>query len=164
MNLPAFAFFDTAIGRCGIAWADRGIVGLQLPNSKPAQALARMQKSFPDAVEATPPETVQRAIDAIVALARGEARDLSDVPLDMRRVSPFHQRVYEVARMIPPGQTLTYGDVAERLGDRGLARAVGVALGRNPFPIVVPCHRVLAAGGKIGGFSADGGITLKLRM
>src|SRR5207244_4465282 len=93
-----------------------------------------------------------------------EASDLSAVALDMERVSPFHRRVYQVARTIPPGATLSYGDIAAHLGARGLARAVGQALGRNPFAIVVPCHRVLAAGGKAGGFSANGGITTKLRL
>src|SRR5207247_4929923 len=94
----------------------------------------------------------------------GEASDLSAVALDMERVSPFHRRVYQVARTIPPGATLSYGDIAAHLGARGLARAVGQALGRNPFAIVVPCHRVLAAGGKAGGFSANGGIATKLRL
>src|SRR5207245_8475160 len=93
-----------------------------------------------------------------------EARDLSVIVLDMERVSPFHRRVYEAARAIPAGATLSYGDVATRLGAPGAARAVGQALGRNPFAIVVPCHRVLAAGGKVGGFSANGGITAKLRL
>ena len=100
----------------------------------------------------------------IVALLRGQPRDLSDIVLDMDGVPPFHQRVYAVARTIPPGATLTYGEIATQLGDRGAARAVGQALGRNPFPIIVPCHRVLAAGGKVGGFSANGGITTKLRL
>ena len=107
---------------------------------------------------------MQRALDGIVALLRGEASDLSAVALDMERVPPFHRRVYEAARTIPPGATLSYGEIAARLGAPGSARAVGQALGRNPFAIVVPCHRVLAAGGKVGGFSANGGVTTKLRL
>jgi methylated-DNA-[protein]-cysteine S-methyltransferase len=107
---------------------------------------------------------VQRVIDDIVALLQGEAIDLSEVALDMSRVDEFERRVYEVARTIQPGATLTYGEIATRLGDRSLARDVGQAMGRNPFPIVVPCHRVLAAGGKAGGFSANGGLSTKLRM
>jgi methylated-DNA-[protein]-cysteine S-methyltransferase len=107
---------------------------------------------------------VQHAIDGIVALLSGTATDLSTVPLDMERVPAFDRGVYEVARTIPPGETLTYGEVAARLGDPGAAREVGGALGRNPFAVIVPCHRVIAAGGKTGGFSAPGGVTTKLRL
>ena len=94
----------------------------------------------------------------------GEARDLSAIALDMERVPPFHRRVYAVARTIPPGATLSYGEIAARLGDRGAARDVGEAMGQNPFPVIVPCHRVVAAGGRVGGFSATGGVTTKLRL
>jgi methylated-DNA-[protein]-cysteine S-methyltransferase len=159
-----FTLFDTAIGWCGVAWSDRGLVGVQLPEARKAETRERMLQRFPAAAEAPPPPEIQLATDAIVALLRGERRDLSDVALDMEGVAPFHRRVYEVARTIPPGRTLAYGDVAARLGAHGAARAVGQALGRNPFPIVVPCHRVLAAGGKIGGFSAHGGTATKRRM
>jgi methylated-DNA-[protein]-cysteine S-methyltransferase len=107
---------------------------------------------------------VRRAVDAITALLRGERTDLTSVPLDMERVPEFHRRVYEAARAIPPGSTRSYGEIAKQLGEPGSARAVGQALGRNPFAIVVPCHRVLAAGGRSGGFSATGGVTTKLRM
>jgi methylated-DNA-[protein]-cysteine S-methyltransferase len=164
MTASSFALFDTAIGRCGIAWGDRGIAGVQLPEAGERETRARMLHRFPAAGEAVPPPEVQRAVDGIVALLRGEDSDLSDVALDMEHVPAFHRRVYEVARTIPPGMTLSYGAIAARIGASGAARAVGQALGRNPFPIVVPCHRVLAAGGKIGGFSAEGGITTKRRM
>jgi methylated-DNA-[protein]-cysteine S-methyltransferase len=159
-----FTLFDTAIGRCGIAWSERGIVGLQLPEAGETEARERMLHRFPAAAETSPPPKVRRAIDHTVALLQGKAIDLSTVELDMGNVPPFHRRVYEVARSIPPGKTLSYGDIAARLDRRGAARAVGQALGQNPFPIVVPCHRVLAAGGKIGGFSAHGGTATKLRM
>ena len=159
-----FALFETAIGRCGIAWSDRGLVALQLPEAAEADTRGRVLKRFPDAQEARPTGDVHQATRAIVDLLRGQPRDLSDIPLDMSGVPAFHQKVYQAARLIPPGQTLSYGDVAQRVGSPGLARAVGQALGRNPFAIVVPCHRVLAAGGKVGGFSANGGITTKLRM
>jgi methylated-DNA-[protein]-cysteine S-methyltransferase len=161
---PGFTLFDTAIGRCGIAWGERGVVGVQLPEASEARTLARMRRRFPDATAAPPPASVQRAIDGIVVLLEGEAIDLCAVPLDLAGVPPFERRVYEIARTIPPGSTLAYGDIAARLGTPGEARAVGQALGRNPFPIIVPCHRVLAAGGKIGGFSANGGIATKLRL
>ena len=164
MTAHGFTLFDTVIGRCGIAWGGRGVVGVQLPEARELQTRARVLQRFPDAREAPPPPDVQRALDGIVALLRGEASDLSAVALDMDRVPPFHRCVYEVARGIGPGVTLSYGDIAARLGVPGSARAVGQALGRNPFALVVPCHRVLAAGGKVGGFSANGGITTKLRL
>ena len=111
-----------------------------------------------------PPEAVQRTIEDIVALLAGECRDLSAAVLDWDAVPDFNRRVYDVARAIPAGSTLSYGEVAERLGDRNLARDVAQALGQNPFPIIVPCHRVMAAGGKTGGFSAPGGVRTKLRL
>ena len=164
MKACSFALFDTAVGRCGIAWGERGVVGFMLPEGSEEKTRARFLKRRPHAENVAPPPTIQRAIDNIVALLRGQSRDLSDIELDMTGVPPFHQRVYTVARTIAPGATLTYGEIAKQLGDRGAARAVGQALGRNPFPIIVPCHRVLAAGGKVGGFSANGGITTKLRL
>ncbi len=107
---------------------------------------------------------MRHAIDGIVALLHGEAGDLSAIELDMDGVPPFHRRVYALARTIAPGETMSYGEIAAQLGAAGSARAVGQALARNPFAIVVPCHRVLAAGGKVGGFSANGGTTTKLRL
>jgi methylated-DNA-[protein]-cysteine S-methyltransferase len=159
-----FALFDTAIGRCAIAWGQHGVTGLQLPERREADTRARMRRRFPPASEQSPPPGVEAAIAAIVELLSGESRDLGAIVLDMDAVPEFNRRVYEVARQIPPGQTLTYGAIAARLGDPALARDVGEALGRNPFPIVVPCHRVLAAGGKLGGFSANGGVRTKRRM
>ena len=164
MLANGFALFDTAIGRCGVAWGGRGIAGVQLPEAGERETRARMLRRFPAAGEAAPPLEVQRVVDRIVALLRGEVNDLSTVKLDMDEVPAFHRRVYEAARVIPPGMTLSYGDIAARVGAPGAARAVGQALGRNPFPIIVPCHRVLAAGGKIGGFSAQGGVATKRRM
>jgi methylated-DNA-[protein]-cysteine S-methyltransferase len=164
MKGQGFTLFETAIGRCGIAWGERGIVGVQLPEARELATRARMAERFPDAEEGTPPPVVQTALEEIIALLRGEPRDLAGIALDMVGVPSFHQRVYEIARSIAPGSTLTYGEIATRLGAPGSARAVGQALGRNPFAIVVPCHRVLAAGGKVGGFSAQGGIATKLRM
>jgi methylated-DNA-[protein]-cysteine S-methyltransferase len=164
MSSHEFALFDTAVGRCGIAWNARGIVGVQLPERQESATRARLTRRFPDASETTPPRHIQEAIDGIVAVLRGQKRDLSDAPLDMEGVPGFHQQVYAVARSIPAGATLSYGDIATRLGDRSVAREVGEAMGQNPFPIIVPCHRVLAAGGKPGGFSAAGGVTTKLRL
>jgi len=160
MATYGFTLFDTAIGPCGIAWNERGIKGVQLPEADAAKTRARLLRRSPDMREAWPPPAVQRAIDRIVALLRGDATDLSDIALDMDRIESFERQVYEIARTIAPGATLSYGEIAVRLGDRALARDVGQALGRNPFPLIVPCHRVLAA----GGFSANGGITTKLRL
>jgi len=164
MTARGFAMFGTTVGECGIAWSDRGVIGFQLPEGDESATRRRMLTRFADAREAVPPSDVQRSIDAIVALMRGDRTDLAFVPLDMDGVPEFHQRVYDVARTIGPGETMTYGDIAKRLGDPGCARAVGQALGRNPFAVIVPCHRVLAAGGKIGGFSAGGGTATKLNL
>jgi methylated-DNA-[protein]-cysteine S-methyltransferase len=121
-------------------------------------------RRFPGAQEAPPPVDVQRAIAGIVALLRGEQRDLNDVSIDAEDLPAFNRKVYDITRAIPPGATLTYGEIAERLGDKLLARDVGQALGQNPIPLIVPCHRVLAASGKTGGFSAPGGVASKLRL
>ena len=165
MTAQGITFFDTAIGRCGLAWGERGVTAIQLPEIREAETRARLLGRHPAAQDGSPPPAdVQQAMEQITALLRGEASDLSAISLDMDRVPPFHRRVYETARGIPAGATLTYGEVAERLGMPGSARAVGQALGRNPFAIVVPCHRVLAAGGKVGGFSAGGGIATKFRL
>jgi methylated-DNA-[protein]-cysteine S-methyltransferase len=159
-----FALFETAIGCCGIVWSGRGVVGVQLPERSEDATRHRVLRRFPAARGATPPTDVQRAIDGIVALLKGEPRDLAYVTIDTAGMADFDRRVYIIARTIPPGATLSYGEIAERLGDRSLARDVGQALGQNPFPIIVPCHRVLAAGGKVGGFSAPGGVVTKLRL
>jgi methylated-DNA-[protein]-cysteine S-methyltransferase len=164
MVTHGFTLFDTEIGTCGIAWGERGIVQVQLPEARTSETRARILRRFPDAVEAAPPFAVARALEAIVRLLAGQPSDLRAIALDMKDVPPFHRRVYEVARTIPAGSTLTYGEVASRLGSPGAARAVGQALGHNPFAIVVPCHRVMAAGGRLGGFSANGGTTTKVRL
>src|SRR5262245_5389937 len=137
-----FALFDTPIGRCGIAWSAAGVAGLQLPEGREVATRARLSKRFPEAVEAAPPGPIRHAMDQVDALLSGRASDLSSVALDMRRVPPFHARVYAAARAIAPGQTQSYGALALALGAPGSARAVGQALGRNPFAIIVPCHRV----------------------
>jgi len=159
-----FTLFDTAIGRCAIGWGPRGVADVQLPESNELTTRARVLQRFPIAREAAPPPAVARARDRIIALLRGEPGDLSAILLDMDSVPPFHRRVYEAARCIPWGATMTYGALAARIGAAGSARAVGQALARNPFAIIVPCHRVVAAGGRIGGFSANGGTTTKLRL
>jgi methylated-DNA-[protein]-cysteine S-methyltransferase len=164
MTQAGYTLFDSAIGRCGIAWNERGITWVQLPEKHERLTRLRMIGRLPDAREARPPPAVQSAIDGIVSLLSGEAIDLSWVTLDMDRLPSFERRVYQAARRIPAGATLSYGELAVRAGAPGSARAVGRALGRNPFAIVVPCHRVVAAGGRMGGFSAHGGTTTKRRL
>ena len=163
--MPAgLAVFDTDIGRCGVAWGDHGLLGVQLPETSDARTISRLALKVPGTSEGMMPDHVRQACEAMTELLRGEIKDLSFIAIDMEQVSAFNRSVYNIARTIAPGETLTYGDIAVRLGDKLLSRAVGKALGENPFPIVVPCHRVLAANGKTGGFSASGGVTTKFRM
>jgi methylated-DNA-[protein]-cysteine S-methyltransferase len=164
MATVGYALFPTEIGTCAIAWGERGVVAVELPARDDARTRSRILQRWPDALEVRPPLDVGRSIRQIIRLLRGEDVDLRDVTLDMADVPDFNRRVYEVARAIPPGCTRTYGEIATEIGDPHLARAVGQALGQNPFPIVIPCHRVTAAHGAIGGFSAPGGARTKLRM
>ena len=165
--MPGQAIFETALGHCGIAWERGALVGVLLPEGSEEATRARMRRLHPalrlvGIVDA--PAYVREAIARIAAMLGGEPDDLRDLPLDMTAVPAFHRRVYALVRDIAPGHTLTYGEVAARLGDPTAARAVGQALGRNPFAPVIPCHRVLASGSRAGGFSAGGGVDTKLRM
>jgi methylated-DNA-[protein]-cysteine S-methyltransferase len=157
----SFVIFETAIGDCALIWGESGVVGAMLPESRVRERIARR---FPDAVEAEPTPAIAEAVTAVQALMRGEAADLTGVALDYRDAPDLWRKVWDIARAIPPGETLTYGDIARRLGDVALSQQVGQALGKNPIPIIVPCHRVVASGGKTGGFSAPGGVTTKMKM
>ncbi|MEO7126580.1 MAG: methylated-DNA--[protein]-cysteine S-methyltransferase [Nakamurella sp.] len=160
-----FAVFDTALGVCGIAWGPGGVTGVQLPEGSADEVREQLTTDQPGAPEAEPTDAVRSAIERIQALLSGESHDdLADITLDLADLASFLQRTYAITRTITPGHTLTYGQIAERLGSPGLARAVGRAMGANPCPIIVPCHRVLGADGSIGGFSAHGGATTKRRM
>ena len=159
-----YTLFDTAIGRCGIAWSPAGITAVQLPERDDAATSRRLVRRSGTTAPGPPPPDVQAVIDGIVALLTGEPADLAAAPLDMDGLGDLERQVYDVARTIPPGRTMSYGDIAARLGDPTLARAVGRALGRNPFAIVVPCHRVVGADGRLTGFSANGGVATKERM
>ncbi len=167
-QVAGHCLFDTALGRLGLAWgADARLLAVQLPESGDARTTARLLRGLavaPGAASAAPPPAVQAAIDCVAALMDGATDPLLHLQLDMGRVPDFHRRVYELARRIAPGHTRTYGALATELGDPGAARAVGQALGANPFAPVVPCHRILAASGKPGGFSAAGGLHTKLRL
>jgi len=159
-----FCLFDTAIGQCALAWNEIGITGAHLPERNAATLRQRMQQRVTGTTEHRPPAHIRAVIAAIVRLMNGKPVDLSGVPLDMTGLPPFHRRVYEAVSRIPAGKTQSYGEVAKQLGKPNAARAVGQAMARNPFPIVVPCHRVLAAQGKLGGFSSYQGTDIKRRM
>jgi methylated-DNA-[protein]-cysteine S-methyltransferase len=162
--MTQFTVFETPLGWAGLAWNDAGLIRVRLPSSDRNRAEAALRRRLADAVEAEPPAAIAKVAADISDLFSGGKPDFADAPLDLAGTPEFNARVYAVARAIPPGETLTYGEVAERLGDKQLARDVGQALGANPWPIVVPCHRVTAAGGKLGGFSAPGGAVTKLKL
>ena len=164
MSAQQFAVFETAIGHCGIVWTARGIAGVDLPAGSLEKTRSRLLKRFPDGKEATPSGEIQKIIEQVVALTAGEKVDFAGVVLDHAPLPEFSRRVYEIVRKIPIGQTLTYGDVAKQLGDVALSREVGQAMGKNPTPIIMPCHRVVAANGKTGGFSAPGGVDTKMKL
>ena len=164
MNETGFALFDTAIGRCGIAWNAAGIVGLQLPEPSDAAAMRRLRQRFPALAWAPPPAAIDAATARIAAFLDGASDDFASLALDESGIGDFDRAVYRAAQAIPAGATSTYGAIAAGLGDPALARAVGQSLGRNPWPIVVPCHRVTGADGKMGGFSAPGGRVTKLKL
>ena len=159
-----YSIFDTGIGRCGIAWSGYGIVGVQLPEARELETRGRMLRQYPEAREQRPPENVEIAIEGIVALLRGQPSDLTDVKLDISGIQPFNMRVYEFARKIPRGETRTYGEVAASLRASGAVHSVAQAISRNPFMIIVPCHRVLEAGSYADKISPNGGAISKRRL
>jgi methylated-DNA-[protein]-cysteine S-methyltransferase len=163
-DVLAFTVFPTAIGTCALAWSDLGVFAVWLPEVSAERLQARIAQRFPQAVEALPSGDVTVAIDAITALLRGERTDLGAIRLDDSRLDPFDRRVYAAARAITPGRVVSYAELAARVGADATAREVGQSLGRNPFPIVVPCHRIVAASGELGGFSAPGGTATKRRL
>ena len=159
-----YTIFDTGIGRCGIAWGHLGILGVQLPEAREIETRKRLFQLYPDAREMRAPLDIETAIEGIAALLRGESSDLSNVLLDMSGIHAFNQRVYALTRTIPRGETRTYGEVAASLRASGAAHSVAQALARNPFMIIVPCHRVLEAGGYADKISPNGGAISKRRL
>ncbi len=165
MKSPGFALVDTPIGTCGLTWNETGILGLQLPEPTVEATRSRALRRWPGAMEIAPPPDVRNAIERVLMLLTDGRTDLTDIPLDLSTAPAFNRKVYEAARAIPPGQTMTYGEIARRIGaPLQQAREVGAALGKNPVAIIVPCHRVLAANGRMGGFSAAGGVDTKRRI
>ena len=159
-----YTIFDTMIGRCGIAWGDSGVIGVQLPEAREIETRRRLFRLYPEARELRPPLNVELAIEGIVALLRGKAADLSEVMLDMTGIPAFNARVYAFTRTIPRGETRSYGEVASGLRATGAVHSVAQAISRNPFMIVVPCHRVLEAGGYADKISPNGGTISKRRL
>jgi len=164
MSERGYTIFNTALGRCGIAWSQSGIVGVQLPEAREIETRKRLFLLYPDAREQRPPPNVETAIEGIVALLRGEPGDLSDVTLDMSGIHAFSVRVYGFMRGIPRGETRTYGEVAASLRFPAAVRSVAQAIARNPFVIIVPCHRVLEAGRYADQISPYGGAISKRRL
>jgi len=165
--------FETAIGVCAVVWKTSGLMGVHLTAGGPHENRRRMAQRFPDALESPLPGWLRPAVGAMVELLDGTVTGpiaesnrnvLAKVPLHLHGLPPFHCRVYQYIRSIPPGQVLTYGEVGDRLGAPKAARAVGQALRRNPFPLVVPCHRVVGVGGSLVGFSGGDGIDTKRRL
>jgi len=159
-----YTIFDTGIGRCGIAWSDIGVAGVQLPEAREIETRKRLFALYPDARDMRPPVTVEIAIEGIVAVLRGGPADLSDTTLDMTGIHAFNARVYEFTRKIPRGETRSYAEVAAGLRASGAVHSVAQAIARNPFMIIVPCHRVLEAGGYADKISANGGAISKRRL
>lgn len=159
-----YCLFDTAIGAVGVAWSANGITRLQLPEAGRAATERRLRGRSASTVESQPPSRIARAMGAVQKYMAGERIDFSGIALDLTGVGPFHRSIYEALCRVGWGETTTYGALALQVGDPGASRAVGQAMGRNPIPVIIPCHRVLASGGKPGGFSAFGGAVTKQRL
>src|SRR3954454_10310098 len=159
-----YSIFDTGIGRCGIAWGELGVIGVQLPEAREIDTRRRLFQLYPDAREMRAPLHIEIAIEGIATLLRGGDSDLSEVALDVTGIPAFNQRVYAFARSIPRGEARTYGEVASALRASGAVYSVAQAIARNPFMIIVPCHRVLEAGHYADKISPNGGAISKRRL
>ena len=158
-----YCLFDTDLGVCGVAWSGRGLTRLQLPEADRRATEGRLRRHAGRAAADAPPP-IRRAIADIQSYLAGRKVEFQAIALDLAGVSPFRRSIYEAARAVDWGRTVSYGELAERAGVPGAARAVGQALGQNPVPLIIPCHRILAAGKAAGGFSAFGGTDTKMRL
>jgi methylated-DNA-[protein]-cysteine S-methyltransferase len=163
LSPPLYCLFDTAIGACGLAWNERGLTRLQLPESDRIVTEKRLSANAAGASHPAP-AAIEQLIADMQDYMSGRRVDFASVAIDLTGADPFQRKVYEAARAVPWGQTVSYGELARQTGSPGAARAVGQALSRNPVPIIVPCHRILAKGHRIGGFSAPGGTITKERL
>ena len=161
--MKRYSLFSTPVGDCGIAWIGDLVVATHLPERTSSQTADRLAART-GATKGRPTTAIRRAVRSITSLLEGERTDLGFIACDFSAIDPFAAKVFAETRAIPAGETLNYGQIASRLGDRRLARRVGGALGRNPFPIIVPCHRVIGANGRLTGFSAHGGVATKLTL
>ena len=159
-----YAIFDTGVGRCGIVWSDAGVVAVQLPEARELDTRRRLFRVYPEARDMRPPPVIEIAIEGIAGALRGRDADFSEIALDMEGVSLFNQRVYEFTRTIPRGETRTYAEVASALRRTGAEFSVAQAIGKNPFMIIVPCHRVLEAGHYADKISPHGGTISKRHL
>ena len=159
-----YCLFETEIGPLGLAWSAQGLTRIQLPEKDRAATARRLLGRCPDAVASSAEEAPTDVLRQLESYAAGERVDFADVRLDLTGIDDFGQSIYRAARAVSWGETTTYGSLAKQVGAPDAARAVGGAMGRNPIPIIIPCHRVLASGGKPGGFSAYGGVLTKERL
>ena len=157
-----YALIDTALGTFGLAWTERGVARVALPGAD--RRKTEMWISRDPAVPGFPDGALANLPDRIRRYAEGDKIDFSDVPLDLEHLPEFNRACYAELLKIGYGATTTYGDIARTLGDVAQSRAVGQAMGANPIPLIIPCHRVLAADGRTGGFSSPGGVTAKMKM
>jgi|SRR5690349_1426262 O-6-methylguanine DNA methyltransferase len=171
MKNAAYCVFETPLGACGIAWRTAAdcdsqaiVTAVQLPEATPQATESRIARKSGSNQPGIPPQQIAGVIEKIRKHLAGDAQDFRDVAVDLDSAMPFFRRVYEATRQIPPGQTRTYGEIAKEAGQPGAAQEVGQAMAKNPVPIIVPCHRVSAAGGKLGGFSAPGGPATKAKL
>jgi len=171
MKLVSYCLFETPLGTCGIAWRESPdsnsapvVTGLQLPEATPQKTESRIASRVGSRHPSVPPPGIAEIIEKVRRHLRGEVQDFRDVPIDLNGVPAFSLQVYETAREIPAGQTRTYGEIAKALGQPAAAQEVGQALSKNPIALIVPCHRVSAAAGKLGGFSAHGGQATKAKL
>lgn len=162
-SMPYHCVFQTAFGYCGIVWSDRGVCHFLLPMVTPGAVRDDLTRRHPASDEREPSALVEAIILSTQRYFAGEREDFSSIPIDLH-ASPFQRAIYDATRQLRYGETTTYGALADAAGFPKAARETGSALGHNPIPLIVPCHRVLAAGGKLGGFSAPGGKTTKQKM
>lgn len=160
----AYTIFDTLMGRCGIAWGDDGVLAVQIAESREIDTRRRLLRQCPDARESRPSVEIAGVIDGIAAVLRGAPHEFSDVTLDLGGLPAFDCRVYDAIRAIPRGETATHAELARRVGSSGAVHAVGHAIRRNPFVLIVPCHRALATAGDTSGICANGGVVTRRRL
>lgn len=171
MKRTAYCLFETPLGTCGIAWREPAgsgsepvVTAVQLPEATAQATESRLARKCGSSRPSAPPRHIAEVIEKIRRHLQGEVQDFRGIPVDLDSVDPFARQVYEAAREIPAGQTRTYGEIAKALRQPAAAQEVGQALSKNPMPIIVPCHRVSAANGKLGGFSARGGPATKAKL